>query len=52
MRAYVIDSSGQIINTIVANPEIDTPPEGCTLVAATEEIPDSNPASGQSADIG
>lgn len=52
MRAYVINSRGEIINTIVADASVDLPPEGCTLVSVPDEIPDSTPASGVSADIG
>lgn len=50
--AYVLNADGEIINIIVANPEVDIPPAGCALISVNEVIPDSTPASGFSADIG
>ena len=50
-RAYVVNAFGEIVNVIVADPDVDLPPEGFTLVHAPEETPDSAPASGVSADV-
>ena len=36
-RCAVVDKNGDVINTIMADPNVDAPPDGCTLVPIPPE---------------
>lgn len=43
MRCAVVDlKTGERVNVIMADPERDAPPDGCTLVALESEAPASD----------
>lgn len=53
--AFVQNSDNTVTNIIVANPAVDPAPEGCTLVALSDDSPVSfgwiyDPATGQFTD--
>jgi hypothetical protein len=39
MRCAVVDASNNVINVIVADPETDLAPDGCTLIALRDDSP-------------